>query len=271
MSTRQATYARTTVTSAMVLLLALSACSSPSSGAGLDTSGVAESETAGVVSVGTEGPQGAPGIDGEPGSQGPIGQRGATGPAGPQGIPGPRGPAGPAGANGQDGASGLPAVYISTDDGFFSGDEEDLPLERIVDCIDRDDQSYNISPCASLVSLTMPEGKWLVSVSASIYVESDSGLVQSECQIWRVVGGVGALAGGGGSGFLALSDGVVQVAVTEQMTLETAANDVLEFKCEVILARPEVQEADDVDSVFVPVTLSAVAVSSIVDQSPVIE
>lgn len=282
MSIRRASYARTTVTSALVLVMALSACSSPSSGAGLDTSGVAESETTGVVSVGTEGPQGAPGVDGEPGSQGPIGLRGAPGPAGPQGIPGPRGPAG---ADGRDGSSASPAVFtssitrrvflvlvdgnlepvITVDEVNVSAESLTEPGLNLFNCVsygDDEDDEGSLSGCEPSGSVTVPSGSWLIR--ADLNGGSDAGNPSIVCQLFQIDENQDATAIPDSSfTFAYLSDAdqaLLGFHAGQQAVVQSDGNSIIRVHCSVDFDKGVDGSAGD----FVEwtVTLSALSVAS---------
>jgi len=251
MSTRRATLARAIVPGALVLVLVLAGCSSPSSSVGLESDAGGASDTVSVLSDGSKGPQGAPGADGKPGIQGPIGLRGAPGPAGPQGIQGPRGPVGPAGANGQNGASGLPAVAVVK----FEPDE-------VTECYDDGqdtDDSLRMTACPALGEVTLSAGPWLVSAKVGFQTSGENPFLV--CQLWSTTKG---MLGEDGFRFTLNGDSVFsQGDIGYQIALQADAGERIQVRC----ADVEIQGSDEA-ALSIVGTLTALQLSSIDDQSP---
>ena len=279
MSTRRATLARAIVPSALVIVLVLAGCSSPSSSVGLESDAGGASDTVSVLSVGTEGPQGAPGVDGKPGIQGPIGLRGAPGPAGPQGIQGPRGPAGPAGsrgpagADGRDGSSASPLVVTSSNtrrvfldnnkepaitvDGVNVSAESNDPGLYLYGC----EEDASLSPCEPSGSVTVPSGSWLIR--ADLNGGSDAGNPSIGCQFFQIDANQDATAipdSRFAFAYLSDNDGaLLGFHAGRQAVVQSDGNSIIRVHCSVDFDKGNDGIAED----FVEwtVTLSALAVA----------
>lgn len=289
MSTRRATLARVIVPGALVLVLVLAGCSSPSSSVGLESDAGGASDTVSVLSDGSKGPQGAPGADGKPGIQGPIGLRGAPGPAGPQGIQGPRGPAGPAGsrgpagADGRDGSSASPLVFTSsitrrvfletveavlepviTVEGVNVSARSGDPGPYLYGCVNYDeDDEGSLSECEPSGSVTVPSGSWLIR--ADLNGGSDAGNPSIGCQFFQIDANQDATAiPDSRFAFAYLSDNgraLLGFHAGQQAVVQSDGNSIIRVHCSVDFDRTGVGPGED-DFVQWTVNLSALSVAS---------
>ena len=113
--------------------------------------------------VGPEGGTGPTGRDGADGGPGATGPRGPQGPQGPAGAKGETGPVGPTGATGPAGPSG------SSTDGQFAAANNAIFFVNAL--------TYNNDYYKDLATVTLTEGKWLLTGAVNGHLEFYNGPV----------------------------------------------------------------------------------------------